>query len=250
MRSLDSRSLDLIRSVDYAEVLLSGGLAAVSEMIEILMEENGVEVSEFTLLDSNGKPLPDHIASTIVYEAISFESTAQSTDERFWVSLALGEHRKYSVLRWEHQLNDTSPQSIKKHLDTHFFCTTRRNRFRDHSLSRLWWMRRFIETSEGLDRAKAEELFFGKGFTDFPVQLLGRPNIASLPVATREIVDFAHERFVKGGQKYDRPRVRGMLMNLDILAGHQIPALIDPSEIRSTIEKAYALELDLENIPD
>jgi len=111
-------------------------------------------------------------------------------------------------------------------------------------------MRRFIETSEGLDRAKAEELFFGKGFTDFPVQLLGRPNIASLPVATREIVDFAHERFVKGGQKYDRPRVRGMLMNLDILAGHQIPALIDPSEIRSTIEKAYALELDLENIPD
>lgn len=250
MRTLDARSLDQIRSADYAEVLYRGGISEVADLLEIQMEENGVEVGDFSLLDSKGKVLADRIASSIIYEAISFRSTAQSTDERFWVSLALGEQRDYSVLRWEHALRDSSLKSIKKHLDNHFFCATTRNRFRDHALSRLWWMRRFIETSEGLDRAKAEELFFGEGYSDFPVQLLGRPNIASLPVAVREIIEFAHQRFVSGGQKYDRPRVRGMLMNLDILAGHQIPALIDSSAIRSTIEKAYVLEFDLPSIPD
>ena len=133
---------------------------------------------------------------------------AQSTDERFWASMALGDHRQDAVARWEDAPKDTTSEAIKKHLDNHFFCPTVRNRFRDHALSRLWWMRRFIEISEELDRAKAEELFFGTGFSDFPVQLLGRPNIGSLPLAVKEIVDFAHERFVKGQQEYDRPRMR------------------------------------------
>lgn len=250
MRTLDSKSLDLIRSIDFAEVLYKGGLSAASEIAEVTLEDNGVKVADFSLLDSKGRPLDDRVASAIVYDAVSFSSTAQSADERFWVSMALGEHREYSVARTEHLLHDTSAESIKKHLDLHFFCATVRNRFRDHALSRLWWKRRFIETSDGIDRAKAEELFFGKGFTDFPVQLLGRPNIAALPLVAKEIVDFTHDRFVKGGQKYDRPRVRGMLKNLDILAGHQIPALIEPEVVRATIERAYSLELDMASLPD
>jgi hypothetical protein len=41
-----------------------------------------------------------------------------------------------------------------------------------------------------------------------------------------------------------------MLQNLDILAGHQIPGLIDAGQIRRTLEAAYSFELDLDAVPE
>lgn len=250
MKTIDSQSLDRIRSVDFAERLYRNGIFDFGPEDGVHFEENGVEVGSFALLDAKGNLIPDRLASSLVYESIRFTSVAQSTDERFWVTLGLGEHLVYGHKRWGHVLKDSKPESIKRHLDNHFFCTTPRNRFRDHSLSRLWWLRRFIETSDGLDRAKAEDLFFGEGFSDFPVQLIGRPNLASLPNVTSEVVEFAHDKFVKKGQKYDRARFRTMLQNLDILAGHQVPGLIDPVVVRQTIEDAYTLNLDFDDLPD
>jgi len=250
MKTIDSRSLDVIRSPDLAERLYHRGIFDFGPEDGVNFEENGVLVGDFSLLDSKGNVLPDRLASTLVYDSIKFVSVAQSTDERFWVTIALGSHLDYGQKRWAHVLKEASPESLKRHLENHFFCTTSRNRFRDHSLSRLWWLRRFIEKSEGLDRAKAEDLIFGEGFSDFPVQLIGRPNLASLPNVTSEIVEFAHERFVRANQKYDRGRIRSMLRNRDILAGHQVPALIDARTIRKTIEYAYALDLNFESLPD
>jgi hypothetical protein len=250
MRTVDSRSLDLLRSGDYAVRLYGRGIFDFGADDGVSFEENGVLIDDFSLIDKKGNVLSDRISSSLVYQSITFESTAQSTDERFWVTLALGDHREYGQKRWGHVLKDQTPEATKRHLENHFFCVTARNRFRDHSISRLWWLRRFIETADGLDRAKAEELFFGDGFSDFPVQLIGRPNLASLSNVTAEIVDFAHHKFIKTGQKYDRVRIRTMLQNLDILAGHQVPGLIDSSQIRQTLEAAYSFEIHLDAIPD
>jgi len=250
MRTIDAKSLDILRYSTHTEDIYEKGLLAPTVADALTFDDNGVAVQTFTLIDSNGQPLADRVASRIVYDSINFDSPAQSTDERFWVTLAFGDHLEYARKRWDRVLRARSPEALRNHLNNHFFCATARNRFRDHAIARLWWLRRFIETSGQLDRAKAEDLFFGEGFSDFPVQLLGRPNLAALSNLSAELVDFAHKIFVSDGRKYDRGRVRNMLQNLDILAGHQVPALMGDSEIRSAIEKAYVLGLDLDEIPD
>ncbi len=244
IRAVNSESLERLRIRDFALELYANGFASIRLSNQIAFQELPFEISDFSLIDGDGKPLPDKAAASIIYKNLRFPSTSFSTDERIWVSLVFDQHFEYSKRRWAHTLrNEEDIDSVANHLQNHFFCATSKSRFRDHALSRLWWIQRYIERSVPTDKAHATEMLLGEGFSDFPNNLLGRPNIAAVRGLAGEIIEFAYDLFVTKGLKYDRVRVRSMMSNLDMAAGHQVPDLIDKSEIRRHLEKAYSVPI-------
>lgn len=243
-QAVDANGLDHLRHADYSMRLYSGGFNSLTSADPVTFQDLPFEVPEFSLVDGSGNPLSDEVASSIIYKKLQFPSITFATDERVWVSLAFGDHFGYAKKRWEHSLRDERDlEAVSNHLENHFFCATPRARFRDHAISRLWWIRRYIDRTILTEKHHAVEMFFGDGFADFPNNLLGRPNIAAIPNLASEIVEFAHDLFVVKGLKYDRNRVRAMLVNLDMAAGHQIPNLIGTEQIRKSLERAYAAPL-------
>lgn len=241
---LTTESLDKLKHQEFAEDLLKGGLASVDKAIPLDYEEAEFEIEDFSLLDSAGKPLDDEDASNILYKKISFPSTALSTDERVWATLALGPHFSYASARWRREFEGASLEDVHRYVQSHFFCATSRLRYRSNALSRLWWRRRYIDRALTTDRQKAAHLFFAAGFSDWAVQLLERPNLAAIPEVANAIVDSSYERFVEGGRRYDRAAFRGMLTKLDIVAGSTVPTLLSYEVVRDVIDRTYRLVVE------
>ena len=244
MLILTSESLNKIRDEEFAATLLKGGLSSIEKIVPIEYEEADFEIGDFSLLDSSGKPLDDEDASNILYKKIQFPSTALSTDERVWATLALGPHFGYSSARWSRGFDSGSGEDVHRYVQNHFFCPTSRVRYRSNALSRLWWKRRYIDKALTTDRQKASHLFFSEGFSDWSVQLLERPNLAAIPAVANAIVDSSYERFVEGGRNYDRSAFRGMLTKLDIVAGSTVPTLLSYEDVREVIDRTYRLVVE------
>jgi hypothetical protein len=245
MLTLKSESLDLIRGVELSIDLLSGGLEAIAERVDLQFEEADFEVKDFSLVDSDGNFLDDETASALVYKKISFSGPALSTDERVWATLSLGSHFEYSLKRWARQIpEDPTPEEAHHFLQNHLFCATSRNRYRSNSLARLWWRRRYIDKALSRNKDKAAHLFFSEGYADWVANLLERPNLAAIPSVADAIIETSYERFVGGGKKYDRLLFRGMLTKLDLIAGAVVPSLLDYEEICEEINRKYQVIVD------
>lgn len=244
IQAVDASGLDHLRHPDLSLRLYAGGFGSLTSKDPVTFQDLPFEVPEFSLVDGAGNPLSDEVASSIIYKRLQFPSITFATDERIWVSLSFGDHFGYAKKRWAHTIrNEQDSRAVANHLQNHFFCATPKSRFRDHALSRLWWIQRYIDRTIRTEKHHAVEMFFGEGFSDFPNNLLGRPNIAAIPNLASEIVEFAYDLFVVKGLKYDRNRVRAMLANLDMAAGHQIPNLIGPEKIREKLERTYVAPL-------
>lgn len=244
MLILTTESLNKVRDEEFAVTLMKGGLAAIEKAIPLEYEEAEFQIADFSLLDSSGKPLDDEDASNIVYKKIQFPSTAVSTDERVWATLALGPQFGYSLARWKRGLDGGTSEEVHRYVQSHFFCPTSRARYRSSAISRLWWKRRYIDKVLTTDRQKASHLFFSEGFSDWGVQLLERPNLAAIPEVANAIVDSSYERFVEGGRNYDRSAFRGMLTKLDIVAGSTVPTLLRYEVVREVIDRTYRLVVE------
>ena len=72
-----------------------------------------------------------------VHSALGGVTWQSLRDESLWVSLAFGHFYDYVITRWG---SVTDPDVRRKNHALHWFTSTSRSLWRDHAISRLWWM--------------------------------------------------------------------------------------------------------------
>lgn len=239
MKVLITESLEELRIWDKLHLVLEDGLEDLTKKLNLRFEEVDVDLEPTSLLDGAGKPMTELEASRRLFSKLKFNSTVQSTDERVWLTLALGPFSDYSRLRWPTPTGASSEETAK-HVRNHWFCHTPRMRFRDHPLSSLWWKQRYLRNIDPTSIDKAESVLFGIN-SDLPVQFLGRPNLASIPSVSGALIELFHKRYVEDGRAYERGLVRELLKLMDISAGTTIAPLISPDDAGTLVRQSLTL---------
>jgi hypothetical protein len=154
----------------------------------------------------------------ILYEALSELDPREAADERVWVALALGKYKAYTHSRW----SKSTKVSYENHVKNHIMASTSRNRFRDQSIARLWWIGRYVARNFADDPNVAFDVFFDLD-SDLLNSFLGRPNLAALSPVARSIIKVTHAKFIGAGAvPFHRKKYREFLMALDLESGRQL----------------------------
>lgn len=171
-------------------------------------------------------------------------TAADAVDERLWVTLALGHFRAYMLDRWP-----ADGDSLRSHVAIHVFASTDRRRERDHAIARLWWsgsyVRRFVDAGQ---LNPALQAFFTN--SDFSVQMLGRPSLATIPTLARAILLVAVKYFVDQEVSYSRTGVRSFLESLDYLAGRRALGTVPANRLLEMVEERFRTHLGLPPLID
>lgn len=168
-------------------------------------------------------------------------SPALATDERLWVTLALRNFYDYSTDRWGVHTGTTKEDSYK-YFKNHVLAATPRDRWRNQSISRLWWVGNHV-SSLGSDLQKeALEVFYFN--SDLGQQLLGRPNISQPLRLMRSIITVVHEELVsKNPGAWNRKSFRKFMVDIDFLIGRRkIEAIAENSiveEVRTLFKESF-----------
>lgn len=163
---------------------------------------------------------------------------ADAVDERIWVTLALGHFKNYLRDRWPVDETD-----LGNHVSNHVFASTSRRRERDHAIARLWWSGHYVRQLAGEDHDQALEAFFSN--SDLPVQLLGRPNLATITSIARPMLMIFGKYFLEKKVKYDRNGVRSFLEGIDFRAGRRALGAMQDDEVHSIVEASFREHLKL-----
>jgi hypothetical protein len=252
LRLLTSDSLVSLR----AEVAgnKSFGRFSLDQIVENLSPGSTCKVEYFehktVLLDSNfrlnsnsGSQLKDDLLNAkSIHGAFQGLTPALATDERLWVTLALREHHEYSIDRWG-VTSKTSVEETYKYFRNHVLAATPRDRWRNQSISRLWWVSNFA-ANLGLDLENvALEVFYFN--SDLGQQLLGRPNISQPKSLGRAIVRVVHEELLTNNPGvWHRKKFRGFMVEIDFLIGRRkiesIPEDVLVEEVRALFKEQFA----------
>ena len=175
----------------------------------------------------------DAANSSRIHQLLPKLSRAEATDERLWITLALGEFGEYSRDRWP-----LGNVPASRHLENHLFLGTARRRERDQAISRLWWtgeyVRRFVDPAQAIPTLNA---VFSN--SDLVVQLLGRPNVATIAPLAKAVLYTVRERFGDEGTKYSRDAFRSFMESLDLLAGRRILGVLTDEEVARIVEESF-----------
>lgn len=144
-----------------------------------------------------------------------------ATDERFWVTLAFREALDYSVLRWGGNEIDN------KLILNHWFAPSSRSRWRDHAVSRLWYVSSFASSLEGVSFKDALNVLYSN--SELLNSFLGRPRTTASNRVASKIVSMLHNQGqIAGGLSFERERFRALMKELDLRSGLvQVNALGD-----------------------
>lgn len=183
----------------------------------------------------------DAINAERMLTALPNLTPADATDERLWVTLALGAYRGYMLDRWP---KDSS--QLGKHLLNHVFASTGRARERDHAVARLWWSGYYVSMFAPTMVGATLSAFFSN--SDLSVQLLGRPNLATVPPIARGVLSVFRKYFhdQTPAVPYSRDGVRSLLEGLDYLAGRRAIGVLSDSDVETLLETSFIEHLGIE----
>lgn len=199
--------------------------------------------SSFTLKSTAGSSLVADLQNAKAFtQAFQGLTPALATDERLWVTLALGTFYDYSIERWG-VTSSTSKDESYKYFKNHVLAATPRDRWRNQSISRLWWVGNFASNLGADLQNEALEVFYFN--SDLGQQLLGRPNISQPLRLMRSIVKVVHEEIVTnnpGG--WNRQAFRRFMIDIDFLIGRRkIESIAEDSiieEVRELLKTRFA----------
>jgi hypothetical protein len=176
--------------------------------------------TNFRLKSGGGSSLKDDLENAKSFRgAFQGMTPALATDERLWVTLALTQFYEYSTNRWGLS-SSASPEESYKYFKNHVLAATPRDRWRNQSLARLWWVGNFASNLGADLQDKALEVFYFN--SDLGQQLLGRPNISQPMRLTRSIIRVAHQELVAGNPSaWDRKSFRQFMIDIDFLIGRR-----------------------------
>ena len=175
--------------------------------------------------------------SIAVFNSFDFLTPALASDERLWVTLAFREYGDYSKSRWiPESLQD---EALSKNLVNHWFALTARDRWRNHSISRLWWVAYFVENLQNVDKSDAYDLVFFN--SDLLGSLLGRATLSSYKNISSSVIRVTHRHYLSGVErKYDRDSFRDFLKLIDLRLGKSSLGSLDQKVCDEIIFELFA----------
>lgn len=164
---------------------------------------------------------------------------ADATDERLWVTLALGAYRDYTVTRWPIERED-----LGNHVLNHVFASTARGRERDHAIARLWWSGYYVHRFAPGAEADALRTFFLN--SQLSVDLLGRPNLATVGPFARSALRIFTKYYLDREVPFARGPYQDFFKGIDLLAGRRAIGSMPDDEVETVLEASFRAHLGLE----
>ena len=218
---LTDSSLEEIRTIS-----ILNPISTYKPLIE-LINENSLNLVESEYLitpdisllmpeGNNWEENKDRENALIVYSCLKNFKVSYASDERFWVTLAFGEFFEYTKKRWQ-PINE-SKEEIAKSLKNHWFAPTSRSRWRDQSISRLWWVGYFAHSIPGLDAGKVLDVLYLN--SELVNSFLGHPRTISSKKLSAILLNLLHDLYFNHPKtSFNREQFRLWMHLIDLRGG-------------------------------
>jgi hypothetical protein len=217
MRVLSTQSLEQLRNIVRTdEKFVLEPLEELVGRYSLTMVNSDLELPKnFKLLfpeNDSWTGNKDRENAELIQSLIPTLTRANATDERFWVTLAFREALDYSVLRWGGDEGDN------KLILNHWFASSSRAKWRDHSVSRLWYVSSFAAGLEGISLKDSLDVLYSN--SELLNSFLGRPRTTASSRVSSKIISILHGKGqVDGKSNFDRNKFRTLMKELDLRSG-------------------------------
>lgn len=245
MKILTAHSVDTLRIESFKNPkVIFDPMEDLIARFKLVSVEVPVEVDSTALLqllcDEKDKFSGDRTNVPLVRNAIQGMDALSATDERFWLSITVGNANSYAAPRWFDPAAEQELQATA--VSNHWFARTSRDFIRNQAIARLWWLGEYVESLDTLDIQDALEVLFWN--SDLQSQFVGRPTSMSSRKVGASILGVMKE--VKdSGVTYDREKFRRLCSAIDLKLGRQLLPGLGHQQlddvIRSVAKKLYAL---------
>ncbi len=188
-----------------------------------LFQEFGKQLQPIELDMSFSEPnKSDVVNAKIIYEALSFLSDSQASEERLWAALCHDMFWDYMQYRWP--LSLTKRSEVNYVLAHYFFSEPSRGRY-FNGISRLWW---FARSTYDRTRENPYEVleYFGGDLSGKLYPLLAGHNYSSNPIIMRQFMDGLFEYEKSLGEQVGRKQFSYLTKRLDLYSGGVQPDLL------------------------
>jgi hypothetical protein len=174
------------------------------------------------------------------YNALSGLAPAHATDERIWATLALDRYSDYTKQRW--QLVPKTDEKARNWILAHWLCgASNRSKFRDNSISRLWWMGKVACSIPGWTPAEVAETMITN--TDYRQQLLDRTTSFTATGVAKAVLEISRE-FVKANKELSREEFRSVMMEINFQAGKSNLAVLSDLQLIDLFRPMFEAQWD------
>ena len=158
----------------------------------------------------------DRENSFLVFEALPELLPVHAADERLWASLAFGPYLDYSKIRWG--VDSVKSKDLSTLILNHWFCPTSRSRWRDHSISRLWWVGFLANSTPELTTSQVLDVLYLN--SELINSFLGHPRTTSSSRVSGLILGILHKNYIGDLKiKFNRYQFRQFMHLVDLRAG-------------------------------
>lgn len=218
---LSSDSLEQLRalaSVSPAELLANPNKVALRHNLKFIPSEYEFEVG-LKLQNPEGSAWSsnkDRENALRMFNALGDLPTIYLSDERLWVSLAFFHLHDYAKLRWPAE--DSSEKVQVTALKNHWFAPTSRSRWRDHCVSRLWFVGNYAHSFEELNPNLVLDVLYLN--SELINQFFGHPRTMSSPRLGATLIRNLHQIHCGSNSlDFDRNQFRKLLQLIDLRSG-------------------------------
>ena len=238
MRVLSTQSLEQLRNiVRMDEKFVVEPLEELVARYSLTMVSSDLELPKNFKLESpinqswNGNR--DRENAELIQTLIPTLTRANATDERFWVTLAFREALEYSVLRWG------GDEINNKLILNHWFAPSSRSKWRDHSVSRLWYVSSFAAGLDSVPMNVSLDVLYSN--SDLLNSFLGRPRTTASNRVSSKIIALLHKKGLgTGGSNFDRGKFRLLMKEIDLRSGSINLNALEESDFDALFEEIFA----------
>jgi hypothetical protein len=236
---LTSESLEKLRNAVVGNSQLARkNLSELVAELELSTVKHAATIETDLVLNSaQTADIPNMIALAAAINGLTPEL---ATDERLWVSLAVGQFHDYTYARWGGKAKTDA--DLLAFWKLHVLASSTRNRWRDHSVSRLWWMHRYASMLQPEDPKAALDMLLIE--IDFISSLLSKPSVSTnLPLA-QAILRVAQEEILeKKALTFNRDKFRSFVRELDLIAGRRLLSSLESGYLRPIVLTTLTAQL-------
>ena len=237
--TLDSVS-DLQSFIDSTKTPRALKLNEYAELIELRYFESNYDLDEKYKLsipvDANHFRESDIENSLTIQKILPNIPGASLRDDSLWTTLAFNHFFDYMVSRWPLP-NDSS--KARSSIVNHYFLGGSRSLWRDHGITRLWWLGRYASRfSESKPREILEVIYSNSEFAN---SFLGRPTTISSFHLSKCILEIYRENFGEDlVNSFDRNKFREFMKEIDLRSGAIAIDSLSVKDVKSFVEKNFA----------
>ena len=174
----------------------------------------------------------DRENSLRIFSALPNFLPIHAADERLWVSLAFGNYFEYAKKRWSAE--STKSKDLSQLILNHWFCPTSRSRWRDHAISRLWWVGHIANSTPGLKSKEVLDVLYLN--SELINSFLGHPRTTSSQRVSSALISLLHEKYLNDkATAFNRDRFRNLMHLIDLRSGKLHLDAISDVELRNLL---------------